>query len=269
MNIHTTTHAGKKLRVEWAERNLAAHRDDLLAYGYPKELTETSISVDEKSFYLDGPCKSADYCRWITGDRKPTMEVRTGKGGRVNLVMGVHLGGILTPMELPTTRQRPGERTASENYEYFLLLARRELQDTGYDRVQVIYEDNCKIHTGKKHDAVKLDCDRGGFASILLPPYSPDMNPIEKFFGILTKKVYKGGRDAYRTKDELMAAIQGAVDEMNFRKVGKPSEATIVFNSLMGAQGELWRELVDVQGCAIPATKEATRRFATNEVSLR
>jgi len=42
-----------------------------------------------------------------------------------------------------------------------------------------------------------------------LPPYSPDLNPIEQFFSKLKAPLRKA---AARTKDALWAAVGGALD---------------------------------------------------------
>ena len=252
--------------MTWAKRNLGAHKLDIDTYGYAKQLTDESVSIDEKSFYLDGPCKTAPRCRWIAGERRPVKSIRQGQGGRVNLVMAVHLGGIVNPMNLPTTRARPNEQRPGARYLDYLRDVRKTLDATKYGHVQILYEDNCQIHKTKESDRIKQE--EVGFATIELPPYSPDLNPIEKFFGVLTNKVYGKGRPAYTSTLALMAAIRAAIDQMNEPQACGHSEATLVFNSLMGAQVELWRELVELEGDAIPAVKPAIKRFKANQVGL-
>jgi len=46
----------------------------------------------------------------------------------------------------------------------------------------VIILDNCVVH---RHADVKLMCDEAGIRLLFLPPYSPDLNPIEETFNVL------------------------------------------------------------------------------------
>ena len=46
------------------------------------------------------------------------------------------------------------------------------------------------------------------------PPYSPDLSPIENLWGIISQKVYHGGK-AYQTADELWEAVQREWDQIS------------------------------------------------------
>ena len=46
------------------------------------------------------------------------------------------------------------------------------------------------------------------------PPYSPDLNPIENIWGILTNKVY-GDREQYNSISELKAAVLSAWSDLS------------------------------------------------------
>ena len=49
-------------------------------------------------------------------------------------------------------------------------------------RNSVIVLDNAKVHHGSRLASL---CDAANFLLIYLPPYSPDLNPIEKVFLVL------------------------------------------------------------------------------------
>lgn len=46
------------------------------------------------------------------------------------------------------------------------------------------------------------------------PAQSPDLNPIENLWGIMSKVVYKDGK-TYRTIDELWLAVQAAFEAIS------------------------------------------------------
>ena len=53
-------------------------------------------------------------------------------------------------------------------------------------RNSVIVLDNAKIHHGGRLASL---CDAANVLLIYLPPYSPDLNPIEKVFSVLKSKL--------------------------------------------------------------------------------
>ena len=52
----------------------------------------------------------------------------------------------------------------------------------------VLVMDNCRIH---HHHDVQRACDEAGVILIYLPPYSPDLNPIEELFSVLKAWIKK------------------------------------------------------------------------------
>ena len=70
----------------------------------------------------------------------------------------------------------------------------------------VIICDNAKIHTQK--DVLRA-CEFLNIQLIFLPPYSPDLNPIEDLWRIIKKEVY------YATYDSLVELIKIVLDEFD------------------------------------------------------
>ena len=58
-------------------------------------------------------------------------------------------------------------------------------------RGDIVVYDNCKVHTSKKNDFLMNNLSACGVAIKLLPKYSPELNPIEKIFNIITLKIQK------------------------------------------------------------------------------
>jgi transposase len=70
----------------------------------------------------------------------------------------------------------------------------------------VVVVDNLAAH---KVAGVREAIEAVGASVLHLPPYSPDLNPIEQFFSKLKALLRKA---AARTKDALWAAIGAALD---------------------------------------------------------
>ena len=69
----------------------------------------------------------------------------------------------------------------------------------------VVIMDNLPAHKG---EAVRAAITAVGARRVLLPPYSPDLNPIENAFAKLKAALRKA---AARTFDELIGAIRDAL----------------------------------------------------------
>ena len=71
---------------------------------------------------------------------------------------------------------------------------------------QVVVMDNLSVHKGERVRAVIEGC---GCRLLFLPPYSPDMTPIEGMFSKVKQALRRAGK---RTQAELEAAIGAALD---------------------------------------------------------
>ena len=63
--------------------------------------------------------------------------------------------------------------------------------------------DNAKFHHS---DIVKSICAERGINILYLPPYSPQLNPIENFFSIVKSKI-KASREPKETFNQMRSAI--------------------------------------------------------------
>jgi transposase len=66
---------------------------------------------------------------------------------------------------------------------------------------QTVIMDNARIH---KNEKTKKLIENAGCNLVFLPPYSPDLNPIENFWGTLKKNI----RSSIRQFNSLTDAIQ-------------------------------------------------------------
>lgn len=67
-----------------------------------------------------------------------------------------------------------------------------------------IVMDNAIIHTAKEIDAMITE---RGYRCIYLPPYSPELNPIEQFWSIVKNKVK---RSQFQNTEDLATRISEA-----------------------------------------------------------
>ena len=93
----------------------------------------------------------------------------------------------------------PGGTTAEKFAEYL-----KDILIPTLDKNSVIVMDNMRSHHAKD---VKKGLDESGIKYLYLPPYSPDLNPIEKLWSKMTAFLRK---EKVRVVNELPAAIQRA-----------------------------------------------------------
>ncbi len=123
------------------------------------------------------------------------MSVPHGHWKTTTLVAGLSLRGIVAPFVLDGAVDRP----CFEAYIEHVLVPDLRPGD-------IVVMDNLPAHKGSQVEAL---IEAAGASLRLLPPYSPDFNPIENAFAKLKALLRKA---AERTKDALWAAIGRLVD---------------------------------------------------------
>ena len=119
-------------------------------------------------------------------------------GESTTLVAGIGLRGLVAPMVVPGSLN--GE--AFEAYvEKFVLEALRP--------GDVMVLDNLSVH---KRDRVRVLVEERGARILFIPPYSPDLNPIELAWSKL-KTILRSKMP--RTVDELIDAIANAIEQIS------------------------------------------------------
>jgi len=123
------------------------------------------------------------------------LSVPYGHWKTTTFVGGLRLGGMTAPMVLD------GPMTG----DWFLTYVEQVLVPT-LRPGDVVILDNLGAH---KSTAVRAAIEAAGASLRFLPPYSPDLNPIENAFAKLKALLRKA---AARTIDELWNAIAKAID---------------------------------------------------------
>ena len=98
------------------------------------------------------------------------------------------------------------------NAEAFEAYVERFLTPT-LKRGQIVVMDNLSVH--KSHRVERL-VEAAGCELVFLPPYSPDMNPIEKAFSKVKAALRKVGA---KTREALVEATGSALDAITPRDI--------------------------------------------------
>jgi len=129
------------------------------------------------------------YGRSQSGERL-VAAVPHGHWKTTTLIAGLRQGGIMAPLVLDGPMTGPAFRAYVEQ---FLAPA--------LDPGDVVVLDNLAAH---KVEGVRQAIAAAGASLLYLPPYSPDLNPIEQLFAKLKASLRQA---AARTKDALWATI--------------------------------------------------------------
>jgi len=81
------------------------------------------------------------------------------------------------------------------------------------ERGQIVVMDNLSVHKSKR---VQRLIEQAGAALLFLPPYSPDLNPIEEAFSKLKASLRKAGA---RTREALVEATGRALDAITLEDI--------------------------------------------------
>ena len=175
-----------------------------------KEFTEWNkvIFTDEKCWCLDGTLyRTHVWTKW--DDDQPALLKRQMGGGKIHIWLAMTYDGIMSVVRL---RRTVSSRDVVYCIERSLLVRYPNLRDGSW----YYQQDNAAPHTARRTQ----EClQRNGFKTFSWPPYSPDLNPVERVWGMLSREVYRGGAQ-YHTIRDLEQAIEreiGAVDQTSIK----------------------------------------------------
>ena len=126
----------------------------------------------------------------------PTYKRLLARGQRINAIAAISSEGVVAT-ELIT-----GTVNGDRFYDFLRgTLIPLMLPFNGINSHSVLIMDNCAVHHASK---VRQLVQSAGIVSLFLPPYSPDLNPIEEAFSNVKKYL--------RKHDELLQAVQDPTD---------------------------------------------------------
>jgi transposase len=175
----------REARVKWAER-MGLKDDDAWC--------QVAFS-DEKKWNLDGP--DGMRYEWVDTRRPKELNVRRHTGGGGVMIWGAFRADTKSELKFVDGKQ--------DSVKYVSTL-RTHLQPFIDAENHIFQQDNAAIHKSR-YTMNWLQAQ--GIDVMDWPALSPDLNPIENLWGIMTQQVYEGGKQ-YNTKDELKKAVLAA-----------------------------------------------------------
>lgn len=181
-------------------RLLPRHKSARLTFAEKYKFWDTEwqsvIFSDEKKFNLDGPDGCQKYWRDVRRDRE-TRYARNFQGGSL-MVWGAF--GYRGKSPICFVTHKMDSKLYCELLDNVLIDFAEDLWDSDW----IFQQDNAAIHVSRE---TKLFLSTKNINTLEWPAVSPDLNPIENLWGILSKRVYASGRQ-YETLSQLKTAIQ-------------------------------------------------------------
>lgn len=174
----------RQLRLAWARQQLQT----------PFNWTEVFFA-DEKQYMLDGPQRRQ---KILYDQRDPTPYVsRRGESNRI-----VHVWGAFSLRAVPPLVPISAHFNTAE---YISVLANGFVPHASTHQ-PILLHDRHSVHKARQ---TTRWLDALGIQVILLPAKSPDLNPIENLWSVVSRQVFPGTA-TYNTKDSLLQAINAA-----------------------------------------------------------
>ena len=146
----------------------------------------------------------------VEGDPRPRRRFAT-KGDKIlQPYSGAHIRMNVTGVVKPRTGEFYALEFSHSDTEIFQVFLDHANQDISFDRPRnLLILDNASWHKSKS-------LDWGRFEPIFLPPYSPDLNPIERLWLIMKAEWFTGYYA--KTKDDLIDRLSQALRWLIDRK---------------------------------------------------
>ena len=161
--------------------------------------------LDESGFNLHlGPLRC-----WSDVGVTPVQAVPANRGQNVSLLMCIAPDGIVF------YETKCGSFKASDFVAFLEALGAR-FQEVRDGEVCLVM-DNARIHHATSATQYLAE---NGIDHVYLPPYSPDLNPIENVFGVLKARYRQRG--VVRNRREMESLIKDVIDEMNLDMDNEP-----------------------------------------------
>jgi putative transposase len=147
----------------------------------------------------------------IEGDPRPKRRFATKGDKIVQPYSGAHLRMNVTGLVLPRTGEFYALEFSHSDTEIFQIFLDHANQDISFERPRnLLILDNASWHKSKS-------LDWGKFEPVFLPPYSPDLNPIERLWLIMKALWFAGfyTKNKDQLIDRLTQALRWLIDRKN------------------------------------------------------
>lgn len=181
----------KSARIAFAEK-----------YQYWDDEWHSVIFSDEKKWNLDGPDGNQFY--WHDKRKKKEVRLTRNFGGGSLMIWGGFGYNGKTPVCFVSSKMN------SQKYIDLLDDALINYGDDIGGPNYIFQQDNASIHASR---ATKEFLSSRNIPVLDWPAISPDLNPIENIWGILSKRVYLNGRQ-FNTVKELRKSVQDEWDKL-------------------------------------------------------
>lgn len=185
----------KLLKPELLPRHKVARLQFANKYKFWDEEWKKIIFSDEKKFNLDGP----DGYRYYYRDTRAPKKVHVSRN--------FHGGSLMVWAAFGYTGKSPicfvTHKMNAQNYVELLDTVLVQFGEDHFGEEWTFQQDNAPIHCAKH---TKSFFSSSQIPLLEWPARSPDLNPIENLWGILSQKVYSNGRQ-FGTLKELKDAI--------------------------------------------------------------
>jgi transposase len=197
---HLERRHGERFAQSVVWRLLGRHRPDVVARRQAWRATQAELDP-QRLVFIDETGASTKMARRCGRSRRGTRclaAIPHGHWKTTTFVGGLRLGGMTAPMVLDGAMDGPA----------FLLWIEQMLAPT-LAPGDIVVMDNLPAH---KPGAVRTAIEATGATLRYLPPYSPDLNPIEMAFSKFKALLKKA---AARTIEDLWTAIAQALPQLS------------------------------------------------------
>lgn len=174
------------------------------------------IFSDEKKFNLDGPDGFNSY--WRDLRKEPRYFSKRNFGGGSLMVWGAFCSNSMLDLAFPSTKMNSSEyiKVLEDKLVPFL--------ESSNEEHYIFQQDNASVHVSRQ---TKGWLSSKNIKILEWPACSPDQNPIENIWGILTRNIYADNRQyesVFHLKEAVIDAWKSITEEMRKNLVDSMSD---------------------------------------------